>query len=79
MLAYTGDTDLCDALTDLMTGADLVLADSAFVDGRDTATKAWRACAVVDPQRPAGVLAPGPRSRVPRVSIASAAHQCQVP
>jgi ribonuclease BN (tRNA processing enzyme) len=34
-LAYTGDTDLCDALTPLMTGADLVLADSAFVEGRD--------------------------------------------
>ena len=34
-LAYTGDTDLCDALTPLMTGADLVLADAAFVDGRD--------------------------------------------
>lgn len=37
VLAYTGDTDVCDALTPLMTGADLVLADSAFVEGRDTA------------------------------------------
>lgn len=35
VLAYTGDTDACDALTPLMTGADLVLADSAFVEGRD--------------------------------------------
>ncbi len=35
VLAYTGDTDTCDNLTPLMTGADLVLADSAFVDGRD--------------------------------------------
>ncbi len=34
-LVYTGDTDTCDALTPLMTGADLVLADSAFVEGRD--------------------------------------------
>lgn len=34
-LAYTGDSDACDTLTPLMTGADLVLADSAFVDGRD--------------------------------------------
>lgn len=34
-LVYTGDTDTCDALTPLMTGADLVLADAAFVDGRD--------------------------------------------
>lgn len=35
-LAYTGDTDTCDALVPLMTGADLVLAESAFVEGRDT-------------------------------------------
>lgn len=34
-LVYTGDTDACDQLGELMTGADLVLADSAFVDGRD--------------------------------------------
>ncbi len=38
VLAYTGDTGECEALTTLMTGADLVLADSAFVDGRDTLT-----------------------------------------
>ena len=37
VLAYSGDTDSCEALTPLFTGADLVLADSAFVDGRDTA------------------------------------------
>lgn len=37
VLAYSGDTDTCDALTPLFTGADLVLADSAFVDGRDKA------------------------------------------
>lgn len=36
-LVYTGDTDVCDALTPLLTGADLVLIDSAFVDGRDNA------------------------------------------
>ena len=35
VLAYTGDTDSCDALAPLMHGASLVLADSAFVDGRD--------------------------------------------
>lgn len=35
VLAYTGDTDACDALTPLLTGADLALTDSAFVDGRD--------------------------------------------
>jgi ribonuclease BN (tRNA processing enzyme) len=37
VLVYTGDTDDCDALSDLMEGADLVLADAAFVDGRDEA------------------------------------------
>ncbi|MCE1180629.1 MAG: MBL fold metallo-hydrolase [Micrococcales bacterium] len=35
VLAYSGDTDACEALTPLFTGADLVLTDSAFVDGRD--------------------------------------------
>lgn len=35
VLAYTGDTDTCDTLPPLMAGADLVLADCAFVDGRD--------------------------------------------
>ncbi|NLG22581.1 MAG: MBL fold metallo-hydrolase [Actinomycetales bacterium] len=35
-LAYTGDTDACEALGPLMADADLVLADSAFVEGRDT-------------------------------------------
>lgn len=36
VLAYTGDTDDCPELTPLLKDADLVLADSAFVDGRDT-------------------------------------------
>lgn len=36
-LAYTGDTDSCEALSPLMTGADLVLADSAFIGARDAA------------------------------------------
>jgi ribonuclease BN (tRNA processing enzyme) len=35
VLAYTGDTDICDNLSPLCTGADLMLADCAFVDGRD--------------------------------------------
>ena len=35
MLAYTGDTDACDALHPLCRKADLMLADAAFVDGRD--------------------------------------------
>ena len=37
VVAYTGDTDSCDNLGPLMADADLVLADSAFVDGRDHA------------------------------------------
>jgi ribonuclease BN (tRNA processing enzyme) len=36
VLAYSGDTDTCAALGPLFTGADLVLADAAFVDGRDS-------------------------------------------
>lgn len=35
VLVYTGDTDSCAALTPLMRDADLVIADSAFVEGRD--------------------------------------------
>jgi len=38
VLAYTGDTDSTPALSDLLAGADLVLADSAHVDGRDTSS-----------------------------------------
>jgi ribonuclease BN (tRNA processing enzyme) len=37
VLAYTGDTDTCDALVPLLAGADLALVDSAWVEGRDTA------------------------------------------
>lgn len=36
-LAYTGDTDDCPNLRPLFAEADLVLADCAFVEGRDTA------------------------------------------
>lgn len=35
VLAYSGDTDTCEALSPLLTGADLALVDSAFVEGRD--------------------------------------------
>lgn len=34
-LAFTGDTDSCPELLPLMADADLVLTDSAFVEGRD--------------------------------------------
>ena len=35
VLVFSGDTDVCDALIDLAADADLLLADTAFVDGRD--------------------------------------------
>jgi len=38
-LAYTGDTDACPGLDELATGADLLLAEAAFVEGRDDAVR----------------------------------------
>ncbi|MFC4556537.1 MBL fold metallo-hydrolase [Georgenia faecalis] len=35
VLAYTGDTDLCEGLGPLARGADLLLAEAAFQEGRD--------------------------------------------
>jgi ribonuclease BN (tRNA processing enzyme) len=37
VLAYTGDTDTCDALLALAKGADLLLAEASFQEGRDLA------------------------------------------
>lgn len=37
VVAYTGDTDMCAALSPLMAGADIVLSEAAFVEGRDQA------------------------------------------
>jgi ribonuclease BN (tRNA processing enzyme) len=34
-LAYTGDTDACAGLDELATGADLLLSEAAFIEGRD--------------------------------------------
>lgn len=49
-LVYSGDTGPCDALVDLAKGADLLLAEAAFVEGADnpvdlhlTGTQAGRA------------------------------------
>ena len=46
-LAYSGDTDLCPGLEALADGADLLLAEAAFLEGRDTASRmhltGWRA------------------------------------
>lgn len=38
-LAYTGDTDACDGLTTLAAGVDLLLAEAAYVEGRDDALR----------------------------------------
>ena len=38
-LAYTGDTDSCAGLDALAAGADLLLAEAAFVEGRDDAVR----------------------------------------
>ncbi len=38
-LAYTGDTDACAGLDALARGADLLLAEAAFVEGRDDAVR----------------------------------------
>jgi ribonuclease BN (tRNA processing enzyme) len=35
-VAFTGDTDACPALGPLLADADLVLADAAFLEARDT-------------------------------------------
>ncbi len=35
VLAYSGDTDACDALVELARDADLLLAEASFVEGRD--------------------------------------------
>lgn len=38
-IAYTGDTDLCDGVMALAAGADLLLAEAAYVEGRDDALR----------------------------------------
>ena len=35
-LAFTGDTDICQTMSDMAQGVDLLLAEAAFVEGRDT-------------------------------------------
>jgi len=35
VLAYSGDTDACEALLDLAQGADLLLAEASYQEGRD--------------------------------------------
>lgn len=38
-IAYTGDTDLCDGVKALAAGADLLLAEAAYLEGRDDALR----------------------------------------
>ncbi|MDO5494493.1 MAG: MBL fold metallo-hydrolase [bacterium] len=35
VLTYSGDTDACEGLAEAASGADLLLSEAAFVDGRD--------------------------------------------
>ena len=37
VLVYSGDTDTCDGLAEAAAGADLLLCEAAFVEGRDEA------------------------------------------
>lgn len=39
VLAYSGDTDACAGLDEVADGADLLLAEAAFVEGRDDAVR----------------------------------------
>lgn len=39
VLAYTGDTDACEGVDALARGADLLLSEAAFVEGRDDAIR----------------------------------------
>lgn len=52
-LAFTGDTDLCEGIEAMADGVDLLLAEAAFVEGRDT----WRGMHLTG--RRAGELAAG--------------------
>lgn len=38
-IAYSGDTDACDGLDELATDADVLVAEAAFVEGRDDAIR----------------------------------------
>ncbi|MGV8976674.1 MAG: MBL fold metallo-hydrolase [Cellulomonas sp.] len=38
-IAYTGDTDLCDGVATLAAGVNLLLAEAAYVEGRDDALR----------------------------------------
>lgn len=40
VLAYTGDTDYCDNVVEVARDADLLLAEAAFIQGRDDAVEA---------------------------------------
>ena len=59
-LAFTGDTDLCESMEDMADGVDLLLAEAAFVEGRDTAADMHLS------GRRAGLLAAGRAGRMPR-------------
>ncbi|MCL3776756.1 MULTISPECIES: MBL fold metallo-hydrolase [unclassified Actinomyces] len=59
-LAFTGDTDLCEPICEMADGVDLLLAEAAFVEGRDTV----RGMHLTGKR--AGQLAAGTAGQVPR-------------
>lgn len=62
-LAFTGDTDLCESMCDMADGADLLLAEAAFVEGRDT----MRGMHLTGKR--AGQLAAGTAGKMPRLPV----------
>ena len=62
-MAFTGDTDLCETMAEMADGVDLLLAEAAFVEGRDP----LRGMHLTG--RRAGELAAGIRGRTPRAAV----------
>lgn len=62
-MAFTGDTDLCPGIEDMTDGVDLLLAEAAFLEGRDTC----RGMHLTG--RRAGALAAGTSGRGGRIPV----------
>ena len=62
-MAFTGDTDLCETMAEMADGVDLLLAEAAFVEGRDS----LRGMHLTG--RRAGELAAGISGRTPRAAV----------
>ena len=62
-MVFTGDTDLCETMAEMADGVDLLLAEAAFVEGRDS----LRGMHLTG--RRAGELAAGISGRTPRAAV----------